>query len=96
MRRDYFSMNSIIVQNKRPTPRSGLSAGMPLGDGKAAVLAEPAQLAKYIMSIHDLCRREMKHLSEKVGDSLVWRSMPVRSTLAGRQQAECVSGGRSR
>ena len=55
-------------------------AEMPLDDGKAAILAEPARLAKYIMSIYDFM------LSGKVGDPLCWRSMPVKSTLDERQQ----------
>jgi len=61
MRGDYFSMNSGIVQNERPTTRSYLSlqvarVGTPLGNGKDSVLVEPARLAKYITSIYVLTR----------------------------------------
>jgi len=50
-------MSAVIVQNERPTTRSYLSlevarVGTPLGNGKASVLVEPAQLAKYITSIY--------------------------------------------
>ena len=51
---EYFSMNAVIHQNERqhdPIFRTR-EGGMPLGNEKAIVLAEPARLARCVTSIY--------------------------------------------
>ena len=73
MRNEYFSMNTGVVRHERPTTRCYLSLEvtgvvMLLGNGKASVLDEQAQLATYITTQEDEARSRSV---EKVVGSLL-------------------------